>query len=395
MSEANDSSESPVATMYDAVRHWAERTPDAPALVTAEGDAIGYRDVARSIAATGATLGDLGIGRTDRVAILHPGGIEMGLAVMGVWGHATAAPLNPNYTLGEFAMYLRDLRVRAMAIADGMDSPARLAAERLGLPIFDILPGTDGARAFVRLRGDPVGPAVKTGPALTGDTALVLTTSGTTTQSKIVPIRHCELVARCRNAGRTLGLRPDDRCLNLMPLYHSHGLNTALGISMVAGSSVAPMPRFDVAGFFGALETLRPTWYTAVFTFHHQIHAHADAHADAIARAAALHSHELGPPRAADRGRSRRMVPRADARHLRHNGDGRDRGRLAPARGTPARQRRKPRLRRGRGRRRRRTARAARRARRSLRPRRQCLHRLRERHTDRGADPGRLVPYRR
>jgi oxalate---CoA ligase len=270
--------------MYEAVCHWADLTPRAPALLSEDSAPLSYRAFLQAIDAMGVRLAALGIGRNDRVAVLHPGGGAMAVAVMGVMCHATAAPLNPSYTAGEFAVYLRDLRVKALAIAAGMDSPARAAAARMGLPVFEI-GAADGDTADIPiLTGPAADPAVEARPAQPDDVALLLTTSGTTSQSKIVPIRHRQLVVRCRNAAGRLELRPDDRCLNLMPLYHSHGLNSGLGVSLVAGASVLPMPQFDVRSFFRLLETLEPTWFTAVFTFHHQIHTHAMAHRAAIAR---------------------------------------------------------------------------------------------------------------
>jgi acyl-CoA synthetase (AMP-forming)/AMP-acid ligase II/thioesterase domain-containing protein/acyl carrier protein len=284
MAERTDRSGPVFATMYEAVRHWARLTPDAPALL-AEGRApLTYGALLRTVDAIGAALRGAGIGRNRRVALLHPGGADMAAATLGIWSHATAAPLNPSYTLGEIAVYLRDLRVDALAIAEGMDSPARRAAQRRGQPVFEIAAADDATAGAVSLRCAPIGPASADGPADAADLALLLTTSGTTSQSKIVPIRHRQLIARCRNAGGRLGLAPADRCLNLMPLYHSHGLNSGLGVSMVAGGSVLPMTSFDVARFFRCLEAEAPTWFTAVFTFHHQIHAHAKAHAAAIAR---------------------------------------------------------------------------------------------------------------
>ena len=300
-------------TMYEAVRHWAERTPEAPALLLGDGRAaLSYSDLLRSIDAIGAQLRALGIGRTDRVALLHPGGPAMAVAVTGLMCHAIAAPLNPSYTVGEVAVHLRDLRVTALAIADGLESSARLAAERLGLPVFEIAADAGRAHAMITLRGTPVRAAAEAGAARPEDVALLLTTSGTTAQSKIVPIRHRQLMARCRNAGARLELRPEDRCLNLMPLYHSHGLNSGLGVSLVAGASVMAMPQFDVESFFRLLEDLAPSWFTAVFTFHHQIHTHAASHEAAIARARLRFIHTSSgrlEPRIADDLEARFGVP--------------------------------------------------------------------------------------
>lgn len=270
------------ATMYDVVRHWAQLTPDAPALLADGQEALSYRGLLQSIDAIGAALNAFGIGRNDRVAILHPGGAEMATAIMGIWCHAAAAPLNPAFTVGEFAVYLRDLGVKALAIAEGMESQARIAAARLGLPVFEIVtPQGGGTAGKVTLKGVPVGDAKAIGPAESDDLALLLTTSGTTSHSKIVPIRHHRLLARSRNVGAKLELGPADRCLNLMPLYHSHGLSSGLASPIAAGGSVIPMAQFDVETFFRLLETLAPTWFTAVFTFHHQIHTHAKRKAPA------------------------------------------------------------------------------------------------------------------
>ena len=115
--------------MHEAVRHWAALTPDAPALFADGRAPLSYGGLLRTVEAIGARLAALGIARNDRVAVLHPGGADMAAAILGIVSHATAAPLSPSYTVGEFAVYLRDLRVKALAVAAGMDSPAR--AERV------------------------------------------------------------------------------------------------------------------------------------------------------------------------------------------------------------------------------------------------------------------------
>jgi acyl-CoA synthetase (AMP-forming)/AMP-acid ligase II len=86
-----------------------------------------------------------------------------------------------------------------------------------------------------------------------------------------VPLTHANLTASAANIAASLALSPADRCLNVMPLFHIHGLVGCLLASLHAGGSVACTPGFDAFKFFGALEAFRPTWYSAVPTMHQAI----------------------------------------------------------------------------------------------------------------------------
>jgi amino acid adenylation domain-containing protein len=62
-----------------------------------------------------------------------------------------------------------------------------------------------------------------------------------------------------------------------MPLFHIHGLVGALLSSVMAGTSVICTSGFDSEQFVPWLETLAPTWYTAVPTIHHAVLSRAQA----------------------------------------------------------------------------------------------------------------------
>ena len=69
-----------------------------------------------------------------------------------------------------------------------------------------------------------------------------------------------------------------------MPLFHIHGLVAAVLASLAAGGSVACTPGFDAFRFFGWIEELEPSWYTAVPTMHQLILSRAGRHREAIER---------------------------------------------------------------------------------------------------------------
>ncbi|MDB5382786.1 MAG: AMP-dependent synthetase [Rhodospirillales bacterium] len=256
---------------------------DAAAIRAPEGRApLTYAGLRALAGDTGAWLNAHGIGRQDRVAIVLPNGPEMATAFLAIAAHATTAPLNPGYRLEEFEFYIADLKARALVVAAGHETPAREAAARLGVPILELTPGAE-AGAFT-LAGGTLGAAAQPGPAEPGDVALVLHTSGTTARPKIVPLTQTNVAASARHIGATLALSPGDACLNVMPLFHIHGLIAAVLSSVAAGGSVICTPGFDALKFFRWLDEEKPSWYTAVPTMHQTILTRAPRNAEVIAR---------------------------------------------------------------------------------------------------------------
>jgi acyl-CoA synthetase (AMP-forming)/AMP-acid ligase II/acyl carrier protein len=225
----------------------------------------------RQVDGTVAWLNAFGIGRGDRVAIVLPNGPEMAVAFLGVSAGAVSAPLNPAYTAEEFAFYLADLHAKALIAQRGIDSPARAAAKDRGIPVIELSPVHDDAAGMFTLNGDTLIGHDRATLAQTEDVALVLHTSGTTSRPKIVPLTHANLTASAVNVARSLSLSPVDCCLNVMPLFHIHGLVAATLASLSAGGSVICTPGFEGAAFFRWMADFQPSWYTAVPTMHQEI----------------------------------------------------------------------------------------------------------------------------
>ena len=143
----------------------------------------------------------------------------------------------------------------------------------------------DAAAGIFRLEGDAIGAPSPRRLAEADDIALLLHTSGTTSRPKLVPLSHANLAASAGHIGATLGLDADDRCLNIMPLFHIHGLIAAVLSSLAAGGSVFCTPGFNALRFFQWLGEARPSWYTAVPTMHQAILARAARNPDALAAA--------------------------------------------------------------------------------------------------------------
>ena len=257
---------------------------DAVAIAAHGAPPLTYAGLRALIERTCATLNDLGIGLGDRVAIVLPNGPEMATAFLCVASAATSAPLNPAYKQDEFEFYLEDIKAKALIVEAGSNSPAIRAAEKLGVALLTLIPEPQVAAGAFELSGSPLGAAIRPGPAKPDDVALILHTSGTTSRPKIVPLHHANIWTSARNIAASLELSENDRALNVMPLFHIHGLIAGLCAPLSRGGSVFCTPGFNALKFFAEMEEARPTWYTAVPTMHQTILTRAGRHKEVIAR---------------------------------------------------------------------------------------------------------------
>ena len=260
----------------------ASHPDDAQAIGAPGRDWLSYGGLRAQTQTVADALHACGVGRGDRVAIVLPNGPEMAVAFVSVAQVATTAPLNPAYREDEFAFYLEDLKAKAIIVEAGYDGPALAAAKRFGLTVLR-LSVADGAPAgaFDLTAEGSAGQADTAAPT-TDDVALILHTSGTTSRPKIVPLLQSNVAASARNIAASLDLTAQDRCLNVMPLFHIHGLVAAVAASLSAGASIWCAPGFDALRFFGWMSEARPSWYTAVPTMHQAILSRAARNADVI-----------------------------------------------------------------------------------------------------------------
>jgi oxalate---CoA ligase len=264
-------------TIYGLLRARAEQASEVVAMRAPGGSGLTFGGLLGEVDKVVKSLHFSGVQSGDRVAVVLPNGPEMAVAFLGVAAGAVCAPLNPAYSRGEFEFYFFDLKPKALIVQPGMVSAASAVAEEHGIPVIELLVHPAGAVGTFTLRGPEQPPTLRCGFPQADDVALVLHTSGTTSRPKMVPLTHANLLASAGNIVATLQLSPADRCLNVMPLFHIHGLVGALLSSIMAGASVICTAGFDAEMFFQWLETLAPTWYTAVPTIHHAVLTRAQA----------------------------------------------------------------------------------------------------------------------
>ena len=244
-------------------------------------------------------LHTFGIGQGDRLCVVIPNGPEAAVCFLGMSLFCTYAPLSTKLTPSALQFEFEDLPAKAVVVMSGLDDDnevLRVAKLCGDLPIIELSPSAHDVGLFtLQWR-----PGSKHIPALTvgrvwptrNDVALVLHTSGTTNKPKVVPLSHGNIGCGGLCIKSTLGLKLEDVCINIMPLFHIHGISVNVLVTALSGSSLYATTGFagGEAFFEALLASPQPTWYSAVPTMHIDILNYAEA---CVAKRGAAPPHKL------------------------------------------------------------------------------------------------------
>jgi len=334
------------STEFDS---WADLLPgtDNPAILgTDNRKPLTHRTLKEFVQSPpdNASLSHLGIKITQRVCAAMPNGPEAAVAFLSLAQQCVFAPISLSLTEKQVLFELEDLSAVALVLQRGeannsSNAKLKACAESLGVRVIELIPDTEvcgvftleevtasqeaggrrqeaegrrqraegrgqeakgkrqeagGRRQELRIKGEENKPTRE-------HVALVLHTSGTTRKPKTVPLTHGNLTAGALTISKTIALTPEDTCINIMPLFHIHGLSVNILASLLAGASVLCTPGLyatenGVADFFRWLQPSaggnkrKVTWYSAVPTMHQAILEYAE---HAIAQTGATPNHSL------------------------------------------------------------------------------------------------------
>ncbi|MBV8774495.1 MAG: AMP-binding protein, partial [Deltaproteobacteria bacterium] len=263
------------STLLDILRTNANRYSQAPALLAPGRAALSHAGLLQQVEENVSVLTTLGIRAEDRVVLVLDEGPEMAVGFLSIAALAGCAPLNPSYKEREYDAAFAALSPRAIITSGNRAPLVREIASQYGVALFEAVSMRDQEAGLFTIepRSGPRSPGSASDRSRAerdseDRIALLLQTSGTTSRPKLVGLSQANLTASARNIAEFFELSPADRALNIMPLFHIHGLLAALLASLAAGSSVVCCPGFQARRFFEWLQELQPTWYTAVPTMH-------------------------------------------------------------------------------------------------------------------------------
>ena len=221
----------------------AAARPDAPAIAD---DAIELDNAAFAdrVARAAALFERLGVGPGDVVAVALPNRLELIISLFAAWRlGAAATPVNPALTPTEMQYQVDDAGAK-IVVGEGLE---------LDAPTVE-------AGALAEEPPRPTEPAAVAPDAL----ALLIYTSGTTGKPKGVMLDHANLAAMCDMTSSGLGITAADHSLLILPLFHVNGIVVGTLTPLLAGGRVTVAGRFSPKTFFGLVERIRPTYFSAV-----------------------------------------------------------------------------------------------------------------------------------
>lgn len=228
---------------------------DRPCVRDARVD-LSYREFGDRVDAAAEQFAALGVGPGDVVATMLPNRVELLITVMAAWRlGAAATPINPSFTATEAGFQAGDSGTALVVTAD--------TSMTLG----------DAALLDVEeLASTPSGslPPAETAP---GDLALLVYTSGSTGRPKGVMLDHANLEAMVASMGAAIGIGADDHCLLVLPLFHVNAICVSFLTPLSVGARLSVLERFHPVEFLNAVETLRPTYFSAVPTIYSHLTA--------------------------------------------------------------------------------------------------------------------------
>ena len=172
-------------------------------------------------------LQSMGVAAGDRVVLYTPNKLPFLIGKLGaLYAGAVTLPLNPRFTREEMRFFLSDSGASLILVGEEQQALVEQLGSALNKPLMVV-------RDTVCL--DPPRADWKTPESAADEACLILYSSGTTGWPKGVVHSHANVASSLSALGSCWQMTPDDVVLNVLPLFHIHGLAFATYLTWFTG----------------------------------------------------------------------------------------------------------------------------------------------------------------
>jgi len=302
----------PNITLQQLLEDSAQVYPDCNAIIFPgafnDESFVNYGELDRQANRLANALLEMGVKKGDRVALLLPNCPQFVISYYAVLKvGAIVVATNPLNSPREMELQLKDCGAETIIVLSLFYKTIMGLKERTSLKnviatnIKEYLP-PQSRKAFVafmerqeghrvripRVKGiykfqellfrfSTTPPAVETGP---DDVAMFQYTGGTTGTSKAAVATHRNVIANVyQMRGWALSVnrnQGEEVVMGVMPLFHVYGMVTVMHFSVLTGSAMLLLPRFEIEQVLKAINKYRPAFFPGVPTMYVAINNFAE-----------------------------------------------------------------------------------------------------------------------
>jgi len=230
-----------------------------------------YADFLKRVAQFANTIVAVGLAPGDRVVVQAPKTREtLALYAAAVQAGGVYLPLNNAYTFDEVSYFVADARPTVIVCDPKNEAELSGLAQQHGAALLTL--GLFGGSLSKMADQQP--KEFATVPRGEDDLAALLYTSGTTGRSKGAMLSHKNLLSNAQALKGLWRISKEDRLVHALPIFHTHGLFVALNTSLLAGTRVRLIEKFDVELLL--VEIAKSTLLMGVPTFYTRLLASSE-----------------------------------------------------------------------------------------------------------------------
>lgn len=249
-------------TLENQLRHVAQQNPEFPAVWDLDHPPICFDKLLKLFAHIRRLGQKAGLRQNDRVAIYLQRPADMAVWIAALSNGLVVIPLLKEISTDQLHQIFQTLKPRALINDLEVHDSADQIAEEVSISVLKVAaePWPD---PVWRMEGRVAEPN-ESGwlEAMPYQVALILMTSGSTQSPKLIPVMHRAIGETIAASASMLSLQSGERCLNVMPLNHVHGLISGVYLPWIAGGCSVIPGAFNATSFLDWLEQAQPNWFS-------------------------------------------------------------------------------------------------------------------------------------
>lgn len=231
----------PFGNFYEVISHHAKKRGNKSALFV-DDQKISYKEILKKVDALAAFLSVKGVKRGDRVALFLRNSSEFIYTIFAVSKlGAIVVPINTFLKEEELSYILEDSESTVLVTSMVYEKVVKGSrAEELCSTVLWEGEGFEQAdeKNYSFDTATDFTQSVEADPSALEDTAVIFYTSGTTGKPKGAMLSHKNIFSNCIAGIKHLKLKPKDRGIVFLPMFHSFTFSIGLLLMMYLGASI-------------------------------------------------------------------------------------------------------------------------------------------------------------